>query len=101
MTKRASLLHILVIGALALASLVATTAPAFAQETPPPETVSRAPVRGGSGAGLGVGGAAFVSGLAGAQVDYDTAIWDIEGLLAFASIKPGGGNMAARTTLVD
>jgi hypothetical protein len=102
------MLHIATIGALTLVSVVLGSKPALAQDTPtpayePPPATTRSSRSsgGGSGAGLGVGGAAFVSGLAGAQVDYDTAIWDIEGLLAFASVQQNGGNNAPRTTFVD
>ena len=68
---------------------------------PPAARASSRSSGGGPGAGLGIGGAAFVSGLAGAEVDYDTAVWDIEGLLAFANFQNGGGMNPPRTTLVD
>src|SRR5690348_3280008 len=52
---------------------------ARAQTAPPPPAP---PPSGGNG--IGVGAAYFLSGIGGAQVDYDTAMWDIEALLGFA-----------------
>jgi hypothetical protein len=109
MTKRAPLLQITALGA-SLVSVVFASRPAFAQYEPPPaetspppaaRTTSRSSVGGGPGAGLGIGGAAFVSGLAGAEVDYDTAIWDIEGILAFSNTQVGGGMNPPRQTTFD
>ncbi|HEY8923450.1 MAG TPA: hypothetical protein VIU64_03655 [Polyangia bacterium] len=60
---------------------------ARAQTAPPPPAP---PPSGGNG--IGVGAAYFLSGIGGAQVDYDTAMWDIEALLGFADRSTGNGN---------
>jgi len=60
---------------------------AQAQTAPPP---AAPPPSGGNG--LGVGAAAFLSGIGGAEVDYDTAMWDIEALLGFADRSNGNNN---------
>jgi hypothetical protein len=53
---------------------------------------------GSGGAGIGVGASAFVSGLSGAQVVYDTSRWHIEGLLAFVTSHGGNPNGPRFTT---
>lgn len=65
----------------AILLLIGAATSAWAQSTPPPAAPPPATSSGGNG--LGVGAAAFLSGIAGAQVDYDTAIWDIDALLGF------------------
>ena len=55
---------------------------------------------GSSGAGIGVGAAAFLSGVAGPEVVYDQPKFHIEGLLGFRSQKPGNqANPPTETTL--
>jgi hypothetical protein len=78
-----------------LVFLLAASATASAQDstTPPPPPP---PPSHPSSAGLGVGGAAFLSGLTGVQVVYDMRIWHAEGLFAFDSSDgggPGGDNV--------
>jgi len=41
---------------------------------------------------LGVGAAYFLSGIGGVQVDYDTAIWDVEALLGFSDRSTDNDN---------
>jgi len=60
---------------------------ARAQTAPPP---AAPPPSGGNG--LGVGAAYFLSGIGGAQVDYDTAMWDVEALLGFADRSTDNNN---------
>ena len=70
----------------ALLVTVGAARSAGAQTPPPPP-----PPSGGNGIGLGA--SAFLSGLAGVQVDYDTYAWDVEGLFAFAD-RDTGNNMS-------
>ncbi|HEV3031702.1 MAG TPA: hypothetical protein VG319_08650 [Polyangia bacterium] len=73
--------------------------PAFAEDTAPPPVTENAPAapraRHGdvAGGGLGIGAAAFISGLFGPEVVYDFGQFHVEGLLAF-SRQPvnNGGN---------
>ncbi|HEY2730954.1 MAG TPA: hypothetical protein VGK52_13515 [Polyangia bacterium] len=70
--------------------------PAFAQETAPPPVTENAPAAPKAhhgdiaGGGLGIGAAAFISGLFGPEVVYDFGQFHVEGLLAFAR-TPGNG----------
>lgn len=77
------------VGGLFLTLAVSTSA--WAQETPPP-AAPPPPVAttAGSGAGIGVGAAAFLSGLAGIQVVYDTRPFHVEGIFGFNSVNTGG-----------
>ncbi len=68
------------------------TRAASAQTPPPPP-----PPASYGGEGIGVGASAFLSGLAGVQVDYDTYAWDVEGLFSFADRDQG--NNRSRTYL--
>jgi len=61
-------------------------------QTPPPAAPPPALSAGGNG--IGVGAALFLSGIGGAQVDYDTAMWDVEALLGFADRSTGNNNSA-------
>jgi len=85
---------------LSTAVVVATAGlaiPAFAEETAPPPATETAPAapraRHGdiAGGGLGIGAAAFISGLAGPEVVYDFGQFHVEGLLAFARVPAGNG----------
>jgi hypothetical protein len=69
--------------ALALALVVPSAA--LAQDQPPPASSPppSEPVRMASGAGLGVGAVAFLSGPAAAEVVYDMSKFHIEGLFGF------------------
>ena len=90
------------------ATVLGLAAPALAQEsstTPPPATgespVARRGAHGvvGDNPGLGIGAAAFVSGLAGPQVAYDFGVWHVEGLLGFDHRDIGGApNPPGQTT---
>jgi hypothetical protein len=73
---------------------------ASAQETPAtPPPSPPPPATSGGGNGIGVGAAAFLSGVGGALVNYDEAIWDIDGILGFGSHRNGGPNSPTNTTL--
>jgi hypothetical protein len=92
---------------LTIVGLAAPTGAAFAQDpTPAAAPAEAAPAhhtRGGvssGGAGLGVGAAAFVSGLAGPQVVYDFGAFHAEGLFGFDH-RNGGGNPAITTNTFD
>jgi hypothetical protein len=72
---------------------------ALAQEsapvgTPPPgETAAHhGRVVSGSGAGLGIGAASYVSGMAGPQAVYDAGAWHAELMLGFEHHAGGGMN---------
>jgi len=67
---------------------------ASAQEPPPPPP----PATTGGGQGIGVGATAFLSGTAAVQVDYDAAVWDVEGIFSFADRDNGNGG-GSRTYL--
>jgi hypothetical protein len=93
---------------LALAALAVSTR-ANAQDAPgatgatgtPPvgETAAHhGRVGGGTGAGLGVGAAAFVAGMAGPEVVYDFGTWHIAGLLGFDRHDGNGPNPPSVTT---
>jgi hypothetical protein len=98
-----------------VAGMVAVATPARAQTSPPPmepappppppvahRSSSSSSLAGGGGLGLGVGATAFVSGLAGPEVVYDQAIWHLEGLFAFDSVRAnGGGGNTTRFTTFD
>ena len=72
--------------------LAGLTSSARAQSSPPPAAPPPALSAGGNG--IGVGAALFLSGIGGAQVDYDTAMWDVEALLGFADRSTGNNNSA-------
>jgi hypothetical protein len=71
------------------ATVLALATPAFAQDpasttpTEPAPTTQRRASSGGGGGGLGLGAAAFTSGLAGPNIVYDFGQFHIEGLFAF------------------
>jgi hypothetical protein len=88
-TARAVILAV----ALALAGSATFTSTASAQPA------GTAPTSGG--AGLGIGAAAFLGGVAGAQVVYDMALWHIEGILGFDSRDTGGGNNSPTRTQTE
>jgi hypothetical protein len=76
----------------ASAQETSTTTTTTTTEAPPPvRHVGRTSGDVGSG-GLGVGAAAFLSGLAGPEVVYDFGVWHLQGLLAFDR-RPAGGAM--------
>jgi hypothetical protein len=83
--------------ALTIAAVVGVAAPALAQEAapaasePPPATQHRSSSGSNAGA-LGVGGTAFLSGLAGANVVYDMGAFHLEGLLGFVRQPVGMTN---------
>jgi hypothetical protein len=83
--------------ALIVAAVVGVATPAVAQETapaatePPPATTRRSSSNT-TGAGLGLGGTAYLSGLAGANVVYDLGAFHVEGLLGFLRRDVGGAN---------
>jgi hypothetical protein len=82
--------------ALATGLVGAVSTPAFAQ---PGGSIADAGSTSG-GAGIGVGAAAFLSGVAGPEVVYDQPKFHIEGLLGFRSDKPGNQpNPPTQTTL--
>lgn len=87
-----------------LASLGAATAlvqtDAHAESTPAGTSIADAG-GGGSGAGIGVGAAAFLTGITGPEVVYDQQKFHLEGLLGFASVKPGAGANAPTFTTVQ
>jgi hypothetical protein len=96
-----------VLSILVIAAVVGLAIPAQAQEAPatPPAAPAETPpvhhVRTSSGGnGLGIGVAAFVSGLNGPQVVYDFGIWHIEGILGFDR-RDGGGMAPATVTTFD
>jgi hypothetical protein len=86
------------IGCFVVAVVLGLAAPAFAQEpaaTPPVESAPPPAAHhhaGGAPAagGLGIGAAAFVSGLAGPEVVYDFGIWHLAGMLAFDHRQANG-----------
>ncbi len=76
-------------------------APARAQDEgapmAPPPAANPPPARnnyGGGGAGIGVGAVQWLSGLTGAQVVWDQAVFHLEGLFAFNSVDNGGDDRA-------
>jgi hypothetical protein len=77
--------------------LLAAPAAAQAQETtlgtpPPGETAAHhGRAVGGSGGGLGIGAASYVSGMAGPQAVYDAGPWHAELMLGFEHHTGGGG----------
>jgi hypothetical protein len=88
-----------------LAAIALPSAAARAQETAPagtPPAGDTAAHRGravsGSGGGLGIGAAAFVSGMFGPQVVYDFGAFHLEGLLGFDHRDAG---MNATSTAFD
>jgi hypothetical protein len=88
------------------AVLIGLSAPAFAQEgTPPPTESTPPPVThhrvssGGNATGLGLGGAAFLSGLVGPEVTYDFGMFHLAGLLAFQ--RADTGPMGASETQIQ
>ncbi|HVZ71262.1 MAG TPA: hypothetical protein VHJ20_02710 [Polyangia bacterium] len=89
-------------------TLVAFAAPAgaaFAQEAPPPAPVTGETARTHgatrAGAGLGVGAAAFVSGMGGPEVVYDFGAFHVEGLFGFDHRTVGGGPNPPSVTTFD
>ena len=93
--SRSSCGHLVAVGA-AVLLLAGLTSAARAQSSPPP--AAPPPVSSG-GNGLGVGAAAFLSGIGGAQVDYDTAMWDVDALLGFDDRSTGGNNNSSQTVI--
>lgn len=87
----------LVVGSLFAGIVLVGAGPASAQDSPPPAPPPA--VSSGGGNGIGVGAAAFLSGLGGVQVDYDQSIWDIEGILGFANRRDGGPGSPTSTVL--
>jgi hypothetical protein len=80
--------------------VIASGGAASAQETPAtPPPSPPPPAATGGGNGLGIGAAAFLSGIGGALVNYDEAIWDIEGILSFSDQRTGGSGSPRNTTL--
>lgn len=71
------------LGSALLALMLIRHATAQAQTQGAPVIVGHGPE---SGAGLGVGAAAFVSGLAGLDVVYDLPRFHVEGILGFSSL---------------
>jgi hypothetical protein len=71
--------------------LAGSTSTARAQGEPPPAAPPPAVVIGG-GNGIGVGAAAFLSGVGGVEVDYDTPMWDADAILGFADRSTGANN---------
>ncbi len=71
--------------------------PAFAEENAPPPVTENAPPAPKAhhgdiaGGGLGIGAAAFISGLFGPEVVYDFGQFHVEGLLAFDRRPANGG----------
>ena len=82
-----SLSNLSAAGGWLLTMTLLSPAAAFAQGDAVVVTNSRS-----SGAGLGVGAAAFVGGLAGPSVVYDLPRFHIEGLLGFRRTDDGPGN---------
>jgi hypothetical protein len=86
------------------AALLAAPAAAQAQDTtlgtpPPGETAAHhGKAVGGSGAGLGIGAASYVSGMAGPQAVYDGGPWHAELMLGFEHHSAGGPNPPSITT---
>ena len=101
--KATSLLPVirpLLMGTCAGLMVVASGGQAMAQDTPAtPPPSPPPPVVSGGGNGLGVGAAAFLSGIGGVLVNYDEAIWDIEGILGFGDRRTGGDNSPNQTRL--
>lgn len=81
-----------VLVALGFATLICAAPRRANAQTPPPP-----PLPNYNGSGIGVGASAFLSGLAGVQVDYDQYAWDVEGVFAFADRDQG--NNRNRTSL--
>jgi len=81
--------------ALVLAAALAFAGSATFSSTASAQPAGTAPANGG--AGLGIGAAMFLNGIAGAQVVYDMPLWHIEGILGFDSRDTGGGNSPTRT----
>jgi hypothetical protein len=79
---------------LGIALVTFGTASSARAQTPPPPPPP--PTYGGSG--IGVGASAFLSGLAGVEVDYDQYNWDLEGVFSFAD-RDTGNNGNSRTDL--
>jgi hypothetical protein len=73
--------------ALAAAGLLVAAVPSSALAQPGGSIADAGNTSGG--AGIGVGAAAFLSGVAGPEVVYDQPKFHIEGLLGFRSQKPG------------
>ena len=78
------------LGAAALL-LFGAVSSARAQTSPPPPASTPS-----GGNGIGVGASAFLAGaaVAGAEVDYDTAMWDVDAILGFADRSQGNNNSA-------
>ena len=79
-------------------------APVHAQEPPPPPPPSEQPTvvrssHSGGGAGIGVGGVVWLSGVAGGQFVYDTSLYHVEGLLGFRN-ENGDGADDSSTRLI-
>jgi hypothetical protein len=89
--------HVLAL-AFAAAGLVVAAVPSSALAQPGGSIADAGNTSGG--AGIGVGAAAFLSGVAGPEVVYDQSRFHIEGLLGFRSVKPGNqANPPTQTTL--
>ncbi len=82
----------------AAAAMLAAPSAAQAQDnmqgTPPPGETAAHHGRavGGSGGGLGIGAASYVSGMAGPQAVYDAGAWHAELMLGFEHHRLGGPN---------
>jgi hypothetical protein len=73
-----------------LALVLGLSAVAWAQATTTSTTTTTTTTGAtGGGAGIGVGASAFLSGLAGVQVDYDQYAWDLEGVFGFSDVSTG------------
>jgi hypothetical protein len=96
--KKSSLRSLL--PALVVVALLAAAAPARAQEaaSPPPATAHTTHF---ALTGLGVGAAAFVSGMTGPQVVYDFGAFHLEGLLGFDRWPGNGPGNPPSTTVID
>ena len=81
--------------ATALLLLAGSMSAAQAQAEPPPAAPPPVAVTGG-GNGIGVGAAAFLSGVGGVQVDYDTPMWDADAILGFGDRSVGGNNSSTQ-----
>jgi hypothetical protein len=77
-----------------------TTTTTTTTEVPPVKHVGRTSGDVGSG-GLGIGAAAFVSGLFGPQVVYDFGLWHLEGMLGFDRRPANMGPNPPTATVFD
>jgi hypothetical protein len=80
-----------------VAAIAGIAAPAFAQDNTPPPAPAPEIRRTGrtsgdiASGGLGVGAAAFLSGLAGPEVVYDFGVWHLAGMVGFGHFPNAAG----------